>query len=172
MTTYDRQQLAETILRDQAIVAVEKLVAEGLVEEKKLGRTQLKHLQQVARDRPDQVRPYARHQLEKIPTDKHKNHVGVDAKIANFWQVVSGCVETSGNRDAWSLSQQAKTYFPAELNVLDQPLPNGASIEQRQQRNKLNKTKSEFLKDWDDWAVPAFFDFFCIEYLYRLKCRH
>ena len=167
MKRYDLNTLADSVFRDEAIAAIDRLAANGLPDKKDFWRTQMKQLQLVARDEPLQVRNYAKHQLEKQLTDKQKNYR--NPEVASIWETAMNCCEPSGVGSGWSIQSAAKPFFESGWSMLEMPIPKGASVEERQARNKLKAGQTAFIQQWTRDVTPVFFDFFCVEYIFRIS---
>ena len=167
MKPYDLNVLADGILREQAVTAIELLSRNGLPKPKHFGRTQMKDLQHIARNEPLKVLDYAKHQQGKLPKDKFLNVRPSHQDIAAIWQVVIDCYH-SNSVNTWSLEGEGRNYWEQSWRALDTPLPKGASTEDRQQRNLQKAQRKQFQDRWLSDIVPIFFDFFCTEYVFHL----
>lgn len=168
MKPYDLSTLADGVLREQAVAAVESLRKNGFPKPKDFGRTQMKNLQHIARVEPLQVSKYAKHQHEKLPRDNDGYVRSSHQDIATVWQSVMDCYRGGSKREAWSLDQEGRKYWEQVWQTLDTSVPQGASVEDRQQRNLLKADRKQFQETWLADTVPIFFDHFCIEYVFQI----
>lgn len=119
---------------------------------------QIYGLRQIARQQPDKVKAFADHQLERAARDNEKD----------FWQLVGNLC--SHSTSSWSVLKEAQAYLPVELRAENIPARQpGMTPEERRQRNQRRKQQQTWLEEhWTPEHIPAFFERFCTEALYRI----
>jgi len=158
----DMDLLSDTVFpgeAQRAVVAVVEVCGDIPVEV-----TQIHGLRQIARQQPGNVFRFARHQRARA--EKRRN-----PEETEFWSLVgylcSGSTGQSGwSSEGWSLHEEARKRLPEEL----QHLPNRQDMksnEDRQRRNQMKNEQQGLVKEWMDKGIPAFFERFCAECLYR-----
>lgn len=132
---------------------------------------QIHGLRQIARQQPDKVQEFARKQRTRVERKRETasaNTVSkLDAEIA-FWTLVDNLCSSSTS--PWSVEKEAQAYLPMELR--DENIPArqpGMTQEERRQRNQRKKQQQTWLEEhWTPEHIPAFFERFCTEALYRI----
>lgn len=118
---------------------------------------QIYGLRQIARQQPDKVKAFAAHQRERAARDNEKD----------FWQLVGNlCSESTS---PWSVLKETRVHLPVELR--DENIParqSGMTLEERRRRNQLREQQRTWLARWTAEHIPAFFERFCTEALYRI----
>lgn len=118
---------------------------------------QIYGLRQIARQQPDKVKAFADHQRERAARDNEKD----------FWQLVGNLCSDSAS--PWSVLKEARVHLPEELQ--DENIPTRQScvtMEERRLRNQLREQQRIWLARWTAEHIPAFFERFCTEALYRI----
>ena len=126
--------------------------------------TQIHGLRQIARQQPGKVFRFARHQRDRAKKRGRPEQT-------EFWSLVdylcSGPTGQSGwSSEGWSLHEEACKGLPEELRNLPSR-QDMKTNEDRQRRNRMKSKQEELVKEWMDKGVPAFFERFCSECLYR-----
>ena len=158
----DMDLLADTVFPGEARRAVETVVE--VCGDIPVEVTQIHGLRQIARQQPDKIFRFARHQRERA--EKRRN-----SEETEFWSLVgylcSGSTGQSGwSSEGWSLHEEARNRLPEEL----QHPPNRQDMktnEDRQRRNRMIREQTRLLDEWKAKGVPAFFERFCAQCLYR-----
>ena len=164
MTLVDR--LSDTTYCEQAVEQVEQLLDDH--DQFPVKAAQIYGLRQIARQQPEKVEEFANHQRERAQ-HKHDNaseraKPKLQAEI-DFWNLVSDLCSDSNL--TWSVHKEGHDHLPVEL----QNIParrKGMTHEEQRHRNELNRRKGEWLKQWADKHIPAFFERFCTHALYSL----
>lgn len=170
---------ADTELGQRAIEAVDKYirdhVSSALRGEKDwpISRAQIAGLWQIAMNEPTKVAEFAEHQRAKVQAklqqgDKKPGGSGLEAKIA-FWELVRNLCESKP--PLWSLAQAREQALPAELRDDKQPPGTNLTKEQQAQRSEKRERRERWQRQWDLDHYPAFFQRFCIHYLYEISKR-
>ena len=159
--------LSDTTYRDRAEEKLDQL----LYDTKKfpVARSQIHGLRQIARQQPDKVSEFARHQ--KTRADRKREIASEEKKSdfdpeINFWDLVVRLCDVSTSD--WSVLKEGHAHLPEELR--DEKIPenrSGMTPEERTHRNKLRKCQREWLHQWANEHIPAFFQRFCTQCLYR-----
>lgn len=105
---------------------------------------QIHGLRQIARQQPDKVKAFADHQRKRAARDNEKD----------FWQLVGNLC--SDSTSSWSVPKEAQAHLPVELR--DKKIP----------RKQLREQQRTWLAHWTAEHIPAFFERFCTEALYRI----
>ncbi|MCY4521086.1 MAG: hypothetical protein OXC13_09975 [Caldilineaceae bacterium] len=158
----DMDLLSDTVFPGEARRAVETVVeACGDIP---VDVTQIHGLRQIARQQPDNVFRFARHQRARA--EKRRN-----PEETEFWSLVgylcSGPTSNSGSSQGWSLHEEACKTLPEELRYL----PNRQDMktnEDRQRRNQMANEQTRLIKAWKKAGIPVFFERFCAQCLYQL----
>ena len=148
MTTLDL--LSDTVYRDQARQQLDDLLGE--LRTFPVKRTQLYGLRQIARQQPEQVKNFAKHQRERT---KRQSEI-------EFWQLVEKLCD--------SIREEGLRHAPCELREENIPVkkPSGMTPAERSARKQLKKRQKEWGDTWAMTHIPAFFERFCTHALYRL----
>ena len=146
--------LSDTTYREQAIKQVDALLNSG--GNLPVERSQIYGLRQIARQQPRKVKTFAEHQKERA--QKRDRGAEVD-----FWELVSNCCDST---QGWSVQEEGKKYLPKELKEIP-PKQKGMTHDQRRHRNELLRRCREWIEQWDNDHIPAFFERFCTHALYR-----
>ena len=131
-------------------------------------KAQIYGLRQIARQQPRNVNNFAEKQRErtsrKLENASERAKPNLQAEI-KFWTLVSNlCSDSTSN---WSVVKEGRTHLPVELQEIPAKRQ-GMTHEERSRRNELNKRKREWLEQWTDDHIPAFFERFCTHALYRI----
>ena len=66
---------------------------------------------------------------------------------------------------------EGKSYLPQDLRNDNFPKKrSGMSADEQRSRSELKRRRNEWLKQWSEMHVPAFFERFCTHALYRSEC--
>lgn len=158
----DMDLLSDTVFPGEARRAVDTVVEVcGRIP---VEATQIHGLRQIARQQPGKVIPFARHQRERA--QKRRN-----SEETEFWSLVDYlCSGPTGRRgwfsEGWSLHEEACKTLPEGLSHLPN-LQDMKSNEDRQRRNRMKSEQQGLVKAWMDKGIPAFFERFCAQCLYR-----
>ena len=163
MTLVDR--LSDTTYREQAVIQLDQLLANNDLFP--MERAQIYGLRQIARQQPGKVGEFADHQRERAQR-KHGNasdraKLRLQAEI-DFWDLVSALC---GKSTDWSVRKEGKGHLPEELRNIPEK-QKGMTKEDQGRRNQLRSQQQEWLRQWDNEHVPAFFERFCTHALFRL----
>ena len=118
---------------------------------------QIHGLRQIARQQPSKVKAFADHQRKRAARDNEKD----------FWQLVGNLCSPSTS--SWSVPKEARAHLPVELR--DEKIPArqpGMTQEERRLRKQLREQQQTWLARWTAEHIPAFFERFCTEALYRI----
>ncbi len=138
-------------------------------------RSQIAGLRQIAANEPAQLARFAEHQRKKVAakleeTKREGRRRDLEAQVA-FWKCVEGLCEGKPPQHRWSLRQECEAATPPELR--EEPLALGAKLSQAEQtaRKKLKSDRERWQDQWRRRFYPAFFQRFCIHYLYEMSRR-
>ncbi len=153
----DMDLLSDTTYRQQAVRQLHQLLSNA--KEFPVESSQIYGLRQIARQQPDKVEQFARHQKERAEKKDRNAEIG-------FWALVENlCNNQSTN---WSVRNEGRKYLPE--NIRNENIPKnqqGMTLEERQLRNKLRKCQQEWLDRWKNEHIPVFFERFCTQCMYR-----
>ncbi len=152
--------LSDTIYCEQAVKQLNKILGNASIFP--VAYSQIYGLRQIARQQPHKVLPFAQHQNERA--EKLNKAAEVD-----FWSLVAELCKPYNPSDAnWSVCREGTNYLPEGIREQDIP-PKRKGMQQKEQseRNQLRKKQKEWLKQWEKEHIPAFFERFCTECLYR-----
>lgn len=149
--------LSDTTYSQQAVRQLHQLL--GNASEFPVESTQIYGLREIARQQPDKVSKFAEHQGERA--EKLQKQAEVD-----FWSLVTKLCK--GSTSNWSVRKEGYNYLPEDIREENIP-PNqpGMTLEERQHRNTLRRRQKEWLDQWEHEHIPAFFERFCTQCLYR-----
>lgn len=172
---------ADTELGQRAIEAVDEYVrkhAAGPFQEEKdwpIARAQIAGLRQIAVNEPAKVAEFAEHQRMKAQaklenTKKEERQRALEATIA-FWELVKRLCDGKPPKFSWSLTQARDQALPADLR--DEKQPPGAQLTKEQQaaRKAKRERRERWQRQWSLDYYAAFFQRFCIHYLYEMSKR-
>lgn len=149
--------LSDTIYREQAVTQLHQLL--GNAREFPVESSQIYGLRQIARQQPHEVSNFARCQRERA------EKLNRDA-AANFWQLVENLC--NGSTPNWSVQLEGDAYLPEDIREENIPSKQpGMTPEEQRHRNELRTRRREWLKQWENEHIPAFFERFCTQCLYR-----
>lgn len=151
MTLVDR--LSDTTYREQAVKQVDQLLGDN--DQFPIKAAQIYGLRQIARQQPETVNEFANRQRERA---QHEAEI-------DFWNLVSNLCSDAA--PTWSVHKEGHVHLPVEL----QNIParrQGMTHEEQRHRNELTRNRREWLGQWDNEHIPAFFERFCTHALYRL----
>lgn len=165
----DVDRLSDTTYRREAAKQLDRLLGDRNPPFP-VKSAQIYGLRQIARQQPDKVQEFARKQRtraeKKRETASAKTQPKLEAEIA-FWTLVANLCSLSTS--AWSVPKEARAYLPVELR--DEHIParqSGMTQEERRLRNQLKQQQREWIACWEAEHIPAFFERFCTEALYRI----
>ena len=151
--------LSDTTYREQAVRQLHQLL--GNAGEFPVKSSQIYGLRQIARQQPDKVSKFAKHQGERAAK------LGKQTEV-DFWALVANLCSDSAS--GWSVPKQGHNYLPEELGdqyFLDIPGTTPQETQQNQgHNNKLKKIRQEWFRHWNNEHIPAFFERFCTHCLY------
>ena len=149
--------LSDTTYRQQAVRQLHQLV--GNASDFPVESSQIYGLRQIARQQPDKVSQFAEHQGERAEKLGKQDEV-------DFWALVARLCNRATSE--WSVYKEGYAYLPR--NIRDENIPPrqpGMSQEEQRHRNALRKQQRECLDQWAHEHIPAFFERFCTQCLYR-----
>ena len=159
--------LSDTVYRDQAVRELHPLVQNAV--EFPVEASQIHGLREIARQQPAKVSEFARHQKEraerKYEIASETTKLKLEAEIAFWTLVINLCgVPTSD----WSVRKEGRDRLPEELREENIPARQSDMTQaERTHRNTLKKRQGEWLNQWTNEHIPAFFQRFCTQCLYR-----
>jgi hypothetical protein len=172
---------ADVELGQRAIEAVDRYVREHAVgpfrEEKDwpISRGQIAGLRQIAVNEPAKVGEFAEHQRTKVQakldtTANEERQRELKAEIA-FWELTRGLCEGKPPKFSWSLTQARDQALPADLHDEKQPPGSQLTKEQQAARKEKRERRERWQRQWEQDHYAAFFQRFCIHYLYEMSKR-
>lgn len=151
-------ELADTRLQELAMRSAKHCVEvlNCLVE-----RSQIAGLRQIAVHEPLRVADFAKHQKDKNRSDSEKK----------FWgHVEAHCKYESPQTD--TLAALGEKYLPEDKGQPESPQGRRLTQADQQLQNQQKQSRRKWFETiWLPHAVPLFFDYFCIEYLYLKSQR-
>lgn len=158
-TTY-RQQGKEQL--DKLLDNVKHLLDNGKFPVK---RTQIYGLREIARQQPRAVETFANHQRKRALNKQEKASEKAKPDFqpeVEFWTLVADlCSDSTSD---WSVLKEGHSHLPEELREENIP----PRREGRKQHQELKNRQKEWLAQWENEHIPAFFERFCTHSLYRL----
>lgn len=174
----DVDRLSDTTYRREAVKQLDRLLGDRNPPFP-VKSAQIYGLRQIARQQPDKVQEFARKQRTRAEkkretpsaktqreTASAKTQPKLEAEIA-FWTLVANLCSSS--TAPWSVQKEARAYLPVDLR--DEHIParqSGMTQEERRLRNQLKEQQREWIACWEAEHIPAFFERFCTEALYRI----
>ena len=151
--------LSDTTYRQQAVRQLSQLLENA--SEFPVKSTQIYGLRQIARQQPDKVADFARHQGERA--EKLEKQAEVD-----FWTLVANlCGDLP---DYWSVRREGRRCLPVELRDENRREVPGATQQEttqnQQHNNRLRTGQRGWLEEWANEHIPAFFERFCTHCLF------
>lgn len=164
--------LADGLLRERAIQAVEQYLQEVEKGAREIRPSQIHGLRVIAQYEPEQIRNFALKQKERAEARSERaggRNSDEESPVIRFWKLVEGLFSEGSKGNAWSLPKACKEALPAELQVAE--LPSGArlSSEEQKARQQIKQRADQWKKDWLASCVPVFFQHFCVHFLYRTQ---
>ena len=162
--------LSDTVYRDQAAKELH-LLEQSANELQKfpVETSQIHGLREIARQQPGRVSEFAGHQKERaerkyeIASEEKKLEL---AEEINFWDLVVRLCD--GTTSDWSVFKEGRDHLPEKLREENIPEKrSGMTPEEQTHRNTLKKSQREWLNQWSNEHIPAFFQRFCTQCLYR-----
>lgn len=132
--------LSDTTYCEQAVKQLDQLL--GNSNRFPVKPAQIYGLGQIARQQPINVEKFANHQRERT---QRKPEI-------DFWKLVTDLCNNSSS--SWSVEREGRTHLPEEL--------------QNPKSRKGKRHQREWLKQWTNEHIPAFFERFCTHALYRI----
>ncbi len=140
-----------------------------------VARAQIAGLRQIAANEPTKVGEFAEHQRVKTQgklnaTKNEDRQHKLRAEIT-FWERIRGLCEGQPPKFPWSLNQARDQALPADLQD-DKYLP-GAQLtnEQHASRKDKRERRERWQRQWMMEHYAAFFQRFCVHYLYEMSKR-
>ena len=124
--------------------------------------SQIYGLRQLARQQPDKVKSFARHQRERA---ERKNYKGQLQAEIDFWSLVEQICNVDKPGSGWSLAVEVQRLIPDELRQIPARHPQ-MTQEERTHRNQIVQKRRGWLAAWQEDHIPAFFERFCTHCLY------
>lgn len=172
---------ADTDLGQRAIEAMEGYLKSNAAQSYRraedwlIARSQIAGLRQIAANEPTKLGEFVEHQRAKAvarleKTKQEERRKDLEAQIA-FWELVRGLCEGKGQKFPWSLTQARDQALPASLH--DDKYAPGAQLTREQQaaRKEKGERRKRWQQDWELANYSAFFQRFCIHYLYEMTRR-
>ena len=160
--------LSDTTYRQQAKDQLDKQLDNG--NQFPVKRAQIYGLRQIARQQPREVKTFANHQRERAR--RKEENASERAKPAlraeiEFWTLMANlCSDSTSD---WSVNKEGHPHLPVELREENIPKKRpGMTHEEQRDRNERRRQKREWLEQWENEHIPAFFERFCTHALYRL----
>ena len=162
--------LSDTTYRDQAVRELHPLVQNAV--EFPIEASQIHGLREIARQQPAKVSEFARHQKEraerKYEIASETTTLKLESEIAFWTLVINLCGAPTSD---WSVLKEGRDRLPEELreeNRREVPGATPQETQQNQQHNsRLRTGQREWLNQWTNEHIPAFFQRFCTQCLYR-----
>lgn len=160
--------LSDTTYPQQAKEQLDKLLDNG--DKFPVEATQIYGLRQIARQQPGEVKTFANHQRErtrrKEENASERSKPALQAEI-EFWDLVADlCNDSTSN---WSVNKEGRSHLPEKLREENIPKKRpGMTHEEQRDRNERKRQQREWLAQWENEHIPAFFERFCTHSLYRL----
>lgn len=149
--------LSDTTYREQAVRQLHPLLDNAT--QFPVESSQIYGLRQIARQQPDKVLKFAEHQRGRAEKLGKQNEV-------DFWALVAKLCKPS--TADWSLDKEGHVYLPEDLRAENIPKKQpGMPGEERARINALENRQKEELQKWVNAHIPAFFQRFCTECMYR-----
>lgn len=172
---------ADAELGQRAIKAASKYVQEYAAtlyrkeDDWPVARSQITGLIQIAVNEPTKVGDFAEHQRKKVEarmamTKNEERQRQLEAEKA-FWELVSGLCEGKPPKFSWSLTQARDQALPTDLHDEKQPPGTQLTKEQQTARKEKRERRERWQRQWALDHYPAFFQRFCIHYLYEMSER-
>ncbi len=161
--------LSDTIYCEQAVKQLDQLL-ELLGDSNRfpVDRAQIYGLRQIARQQPGKVKDFANYQRERAQRKQEDASENGKAKFQpkiEFWTLVSClCKDSNSN---WSVQDEGRAHLPVELRNIPAK-QKGMTHEEQSLGNELRKSQREWLEQWNNEHIPAFFERFCTHALYRM----
>ena len=149
--------LSDTTYREQAVRQLHQLL--GNASKFPVKSAQIYGLRQIARQQPDKVADFAKHQRTRAEKLNRQAEVG-------FWELVAKLCDSSTSE--WSVYTEGRTYLPEDIR--DENIPQrqpGMTQEEQRNRNELKTRQRKWINQWANEHIPAFFERFCTQCLYR-----
>ena len=167
--------LSDTVYRQQTVKQLHQLL--GNDNQFPVEPSQIHGLRQIARQEPEKIGGFATHQRQRAQSryDAEDERSNSRAEVLrkwkteiNFWSLVANLCGDSSDR--WSVKREGRSYLPQELRNDNLREVQGATQQERQQiqqhNNRIKREQREWLKEWDNEHIPAFFERFCTHCLY------
>ena len=150
--------LSDTTYPQQAVKQLHQLLSNN--DKFPVKPTQIYGLRQIAKQQPGRVRTFAEHQRDRARNENENE----------FWSLVLDLCRNDS--PCWSVPEEGHHYLPEELrdhNLREVP---GATPQETQQNqrhnNRLKRERAQWLEQWENEHIPAFFERFCTHCLYRI----
>jgi len=172
---------ADTELGQHAIDAVSKYVKDYAAgpfqkaDDWPISHAQISGLRQIVGNEPARLAEFAEHQREKAQaklenTRKEERRQELEAEIA-FWELVKGLCEGKPPKFSWSLTQSRDQALPPDLHDEKQSPGTPLTKEHQAARKEKRELRDRWQRQWALDHYPAFFQRFCIHYLYEMAKR-
>lgn len=165
----------DTWLADKARTAVDYYIKNALPERLPdpdkwaVKASQIKGLQQIARQQPERLKDFAEKQLDKATKRAQQGSDEARAReeqVMAFWKLVLELVAGRAAGFGWSLEAARSAAMPQHLRQV--PQGKAATREEQEARRMQKEERERWEQMWNAAHVPAFFRMFCIHYLYRM----
>ena len=162
--------LSDTVYRDQAAKELHPLEQSANELQKfPVETSQIHGLREIARQQPGRVSEFARHQKgraeRKYEIASEEKKLELAEEIAFWTLVINLCGSPTSD---WSVLKEGRDRLPEEFREENIPEKRpGMTPEEQRHRNELRKHQRERLNQWVNEHIPAFFQRFCTQCLYR-----
>ena len=159
--------LSDTIYREQAVKQLHQLLGNG--NPLPVEPAQIYGLRQIARQQPSKVKDFAEHQSGRAQRKYERTSGTAQQKLQyeiDFWALVANlCSNASSD---WSVLDEGHSHLPEDIREENIPPRSVCKTqEQRRERNELKKRQRDWLDQWANEHIPAFFERFCTHCLYH-----
>lgn len=127
-----------------------------------ISRAQIHGLLQIAKNEPELLAPFAEHQAKKLKDQDDKSRVAQE-----FWKLVQKIASPSRKGPDWPLAEIYQKSLPADLCAPETGEP--SRQESPQEKKSREEKRRVWEKEWKREVYPAFFQIFCIHYLYLMS---
>jgi hypothetical protein len=158
--------LSDTTYRQQAVGQLDSLL--GNSTQFPVETSQIYGLRQIARQQPSKVNNFAEHQMERAQRKLERASRTAQQKLQSeidFWTLV----DNLGNNESsdWSVLKEGHSHLPEDIREENiPPKKECKTTEQRKERDVLRKRQKDWLEQWVNEHIPAFFERFCTHCLY------
>lgn len=168
--------LSDTTYREQAVEQLDNLL--GSSTKFPVKSAQIYGLRQIARQQPEEIERFAEHQCRRVQRryeEENERRTPRDdvlqelQAVIDFWTLVQNLCDNSTS--GWSVVQEGHPYLPEELR--EENLPSNSkgatpqeTVANQTRYNQFKDCQTEWLEQWKNEHIPAFFERFCTRCLY------